>query len=108
MSLLDDEQFARSYEQFLEHGWPHLSQMLGVLAPQATGMDQTTRIVLFNFFGRYFHSSAQLVQDGSTIAEAHQNALAEVMADPAVDHLMQTQLKAVIDQGVKRFQEDHA
>jgi len=42
-----------------------------------------------------------------TIAEAHAQAVAEVMQDPAVDHAVQNQLKSMLDQGVKQFQEDN-
>lgn len=109
MSLLNDEQFGEHYKLFLKYGWPHLSAMLDIVAPHSAEMDPLTRTVLFNILGKYFHRTSKLaLVPGATIIEAHGQALAEVMADGAVDRLVQTQLKQIIDQSAQRFQEDHA
>lgn len=108
MSLLDDHQFQESYKLFLKFGWPHLSSMLDCLAPHATAMDPLTRTMLFNGFGKYMMRASDLALNPElTIAEAHAQAVAEVMQDPAVDHVVQNQLKSMLDQGVKQFQEDN-
>ena len=107
MSLLEDENFSLHYRAFLDQGWPHLSAMLDTVAPHAGAMDPLSRTVLFNIVGKYLHLTAKLAE-GSTIAEAHAAALAEVMRDGAVDHLIQTQLKTMIDQSAAKFQEDNA
>jgi hypothetical protein len=108
MSLFDDAQFSEHYKQFLKYGWPHLSGMLDTVAPHAGQMDHLTRTVLFNVAGKYLHLTAKLaLVPDKTIAEAHAEALAEVMSDGAVDNLIQTQLKQMLDQSVQRFQEDN-
>jgi pyruvate-formate lyase-activating enzyme len=108
MSLLDDDQFSEHYRLFCKYGWPHLSAMLDTLAPSSANMDHLTRTVLFNGLGKYFHLTAKLALiPGTSMAEAHAQAVAEVMEDPAVSHLVQTQLKQMLDQGVAKFQEEN-
>jgi hypothetical protein len=71
-------------------------------------MDPLTRTMLFNGFGKYMMRASDLALNPElTIAEAHAQAVAEVMQDPAVDHVVQNQLKSMLDQGVKQFQEDN-
>jgi len=108
MSLLDDEDFAREYREFIVKGGRPLLNLLSILAPASEKMDPLTRSVLFNMVGRYIHEVQRLLINGDSIQEAHAQTIAVLMADPVVDRLVQDQLKSMIDQGVSRFQEDNA
>ena len=105
MSLFEDNQFGEHYRLFLKYGWPHLSAMFDTVAPHAASMDPLTRTVLFNVLAKYLHlTSKAALQPGMEMAEAHAMAMAEVMADPTVDNIVQTQLKQMLDSSVAKFQ----
>jgi hypothetical protein len=108
MGLLDEEDFAEAYRQFILEGSPALIKMLAIIAPQAVNLDPLSRIVMFNMIGQYLNLVGLHLEAGDSIQEAHTQAAAAVMADEAVNQVVQAQLKGLIDQRVQRFQRELA